>query len=63
MKQRLVVDRFNRDVSLETSFEKLTVVTDCALRTQCGDVNCVSSVDDCREREADTDDVFQLMNY
>ena len=48
MKQCLVVNRFNRDVSLETSFEKLTDVTDCALRTQ-----CVNNVDDCRERDAE----------
>ena len=62
MKQCLVVDRFNRYVSLETSFEKLTDVVDCALRTQCGDVNRVSNVDDCCERDVDTGDVFQLMN-
>ena len=62
MKQCLVVDRFNRDVSLETSFEKLTDVLDCALRTQCGDVNRVSNVDDCCERDVDTGDVSQLMN-
>ena len=46
VKQCLVVDRFNRDVSLETSFEKLTDVVDCALRTQCGGVNRVSNVDE-----------------
>ena len=62
MKQCLVVNRFNRDVSLETSFEKLTNVTDCPLRTQRDDVNCVNNVDDCRELDADTGDVFQLMN-
>ena len=52
VKQCLVVNRFNRDVSLEKSFEKLTDVTDCALRTQCDDANC----------DADTGDVFHLMN-
>ena len=62
VKQCLVVDRFSRDVRLKTSFEKLTGVVDCALRTQCGDVNRVSNVDDCRKRDADIGDVSQLMN-
>ena len=61
VKQCLVVDRFNRDVSFETSFEKLTDVVDSALRTQCGDVNRVINVDDCCERDVDTGDVSQLM--
>ena len=59
VKKCLVVDI---DVSLETSFEKLTDVVDCALRTQCGDVNRVSNVDDCCERDVDTGDLSQLMN-
>ena len=62
MKQCLVVDRFNRDVSLEMSFEKLTDVVDCALRTQCDDINRVRNVDDCCKRDVDIGGVSQLMN-
>ena len=62
VKQYLVVDKFNPDISLETSFEKLTGVVDCALRTQCGDVNRVSNVGDCCELDVNTCDVSPLMN-